>query len=65
MQRDALTREKQARFATGGGAEVLSIEIDPDIAMITLNLMATAPVLFTSNMNDEKIESNCFYIVNN
>lgn len=57
-QRDILTREKQARFATGGGLETPSTEIDPDIAAITPNLMATASVLFTSNMNDEEIKNH-------
>jgi len=64
MQGDASTSE-QAKFATDGGAEVPSIKIDPDIAMITPNIMTTAPVLFTSNMSDKKIESNCFCIFNN
>jgi len=64
VQQGALTSEKQARFATGGGAEVSSVEIDPDIAM-TPNLMTTSPVLFTFDMSDDKIESNCFCIVNN
>ncbi|XP_032682474.1 myb/SANT-like DNA-binding domain-containing protein 3 [Odontomachus brunneus] len=56
IQRDALTREKQARFATGGGPEELSTDIDPDIAMIAPNLMTIAPIIFTSNMNDKEME---------
>jgi len=65
MQEDALISEKQERFTTDEGAEIPSIKIDPDIAMITPNLMTTVPVLFTSNMSDDEIESNYFYIVNN
>ncbi|XP_067212205.1 myb/SANT-like DNA-binding domain-containing protein 3 [Linepithema humile] len=55
-QRDIITKERQARFATGGGPEKPSTEIDPDVALIAPTLMATAPVLFSSNMNDNEIE---------
>lgn len=59
-QRDAITKEKQARLATGGGPEPTSAEIDPDIAEITPHLMATAPVVFSSNMSLEMLKG--FYI---
>lgn len=49
--------------SVSGGPETPSIEIDPDIAMISPNLMSTASVLFTSNMDDEESESN-LYIFN-
>lgn len=60
-QRDILTKEKQARFATGEGSEEPSAELDPDVAMIAPNLMSTAPILFTSNMDDVEIKSNYIF----
>lgn len=55
-QRDALTKEKQARLATGGGPLEKEANIDPDILNIAPNLMKTAPVLFTSNMTEKEME---------
>ncbi|KAK4877840.1 hypothetical protein RN001_010346 [Aquatica leii] len=54
-QREALTKERQARFATGGGPAASSAVIDPNISTIVPKLMTTAPVLFTSNMPDKAI----------
>lgn len=54
-QRDAITKERQARMATGGGPEQPEANIDPDVALIAPHLMKTAPVLFTSNMTDKEI----------
>ncbi|KYQ53515.1 hypothetical protein ALC60_00041, partial [Trachymyrmex zeteki] len=56
IQRDTLTKEKQARLATGGGPAELEASVDPDILNIASHLMETAPVLFTSNMFEEEIE---------
>jgi hypothetical protein len=64
-QRDIITKERQARFATGGGPEKPSTEIDPDVALIAPTLMATAPVLFSSNMNDNEIEGKYSFINSN
>lgn len=55
-QRDALTKEKQSRLATGGGPEETEAKIDPDVLNIAPHLMENAPVLFTSNMTDIEIE---------
>ncbi|XP_071653648.1 uncharacterized protein [Temnothorax longispinosus] len=55
-QRDVITKEKQNKFATGGGPETPSTELDPDVASIVPSLMATAPTLFSSNMDDEEVE---------
>jgi hypothetical protein len=55
-QRDALTKEKQSRLATGGGPQVQEANIDPDILNIAPHLMETAPVLFSSNMSEEEIK---------
>jgi len=57
-QRDALTKEKQSRLATGGGPQETEANIDPDILNIAPHLMKTAPVLFTSNMTETEIEEN-------
>lgn len=54
-QREALTKKRQSIMATGGGPQEATVDIDPDIAIIAPNLMKTAPVLFTSNMTDKKI----------
>lgn len=54
-QRDALTKEKQACLATGGGPPQEPVHIDPDIANIAPHLMKTAPTSFTSNMSDAEI----------
>lgn len=54
-QRDILTKEKQACLATGGGPPLPETNIDPDIAIIAPHIMQTAPVLFTSNMEENKI----------
>lgn len=54
-QREVLTKEKQARLATGGGPPIAETNIDPDIALITPHLMETAPVLFSSNMTENEI----------
>ncbi|XP_071578866.1 myb/SANT-like DNA-binding domain-containing protein 3, partial [Temnothorax nylanderi] len=54
-QREALTKEKQSHFATGGGPPQIKIDIDPDVANIAPHLMKTAPVSFTSNMSDTQI----------
>ncbi|TGZ49347.1 Uncharacterized protein DBV15_12389 [Temnothorax longispinosus] len=56
-QRDVITKEKQNRFATGGGPETPSTELDPDVALIAPSLMATAPILFSSNMDDKEVEN--------
>jgi len=56
-QREILTKEKQARLATGGGPPLSETNIDPDIAAITPHLMETAPVLFSSNMTGNEINS--------
>lgn len=63
VQRDALTQEKQARLATGGGPEPKSAEIDPDIAAIAPNLMTTAPTLFSSNLSDKILKGNYIFIL--
>lgn len=64
-QRDALTKEKQVYLATGGGPPPAATNIDPDIASITPHLMETAPVLFSSNMTENEIDSEyiseCIY----
>lgn len=54
-QREVLTKEKQARLATGGGPPISETDIDPDVALITPHLMETAPVLFSSNMSENEI----------
>ncbi|XP_011705376.1 PREDICTED: uncharacterized protein LOC105460588, partial [Wasmannia auropunctata] len=48
-QRDALTKERQSRLATGGGPQEIEANIDPDILNIAPHLMTNAPVLFSSN----------------
>lgn len=54
-QREALTKERQSRMATGGGPEEKVATVDPDIALIADHLMTTAPVLFSSNMSEEEL----------
>lgn len=54
-QREAITKERQSRMANGGGLEEPQVNIDPDVALIVLHLMKTAPVLFTSNMTEKEI----------
>lgn len=55
-QRDALTKEKQSRLATGGGPQEAEISVDPDILNIAPHLMENAPVLFSSNMTETEIK---------
>ncbi|XP_026830076.1 uncharacterized protein LOC113563111 [Ooceraea biroi] len=57
-QREILTKEKQARLATGGGPPPSETNIDPDIALINPHLMKTAPVLFSSNMTADEINTS-------
>lgn len=59
-QRDALTMERQACMATGGGPQLPAAEIDPDIAAIAPHLMALAPTNFSSNTDDEHRDGNLF-----
>jgi len=54
-QREALTKEKQSRLATGGGSQETEANVDPDIVNIAPHLMQTAPTLFTSNMTEAEI----------
>ncbi|XP_071566749.1 uncharacterized protein [Temnothorax nylanderi] len=54
-QKEGLIKERQVRFGTGGRPEV-SQEIDADVAAIAPNLMATAPILFASNMNKDEVK---------
>lgn len=56
-QRDALTKEKQACLATGGGPREVEANIDPNILNIAPHLMENAPVLFTSNMTETEIKA--------
>lgn len=56
-QREAITKERQSRMATGGGPEEPGANVDPDVALIAPHLMKTAPVAFTSNMTEEEINS--------
>ncbi|KYN07885.1 hypothetical protein ALC62_01140 [Cyphomyrmex costatus] len=58
-QREALTKEKQSRLATGGGPEEIEATIDLDILNIAPHLMKNAPVIFTSNMTETEIEGKC------
>ncbi|KYN00509.1 UPF0439 protein C9orf30 like protein, partial [Cyphomyrmex costatus] len=58
-QREALTKEKQSRLATGGGPEEIEATIDPDILNIAPHLMKNAPIIFTSNMTETEIEGKC------
>lgn len=55
--RDALTKERQARMASGGGPESHQTNVDLDIANITPDLMKTAPCQFTSNMTESCLNS--------
>lgn len=55
-QRDALTKEKQALMATGGGPSIPAVEVDPDVSAIAPNLMTTAPTIYSSNFDNEEIE---------
>lgn len=55
-QRDALTKEKQALMATGGGPSIPAVEVDPDVLAITPNLMTTAPTIYSSNFDNKEIE---------
>ncbi|XP_034944850.1 uncharacterized protein [Chelonus insularis] len=55
-QRDALTKERQARMATGGGSPIPTVDVDPEIENIVPNLMTSAPTLFSSNIPRDKIE---------
>lgn len=56
-QREALTKERQFRMATGGGPEETEATIDPDILNIAPDLMKTAPAAFSSNMTETEINS--------
>jgi len=64
-QRDALTKEKQSRLATGGGPQEIEASVDPDILNIAPHLMETVPV-FTSNMTETEVEgkSKINYLLN-
>lgn len=53
---ELLTKEKQARLATGGGPPPPETSIDPDVAAIAPHLLETAPILFSSNMTDNEIK---------
>ncbi|XP_066590799.1 myb/SANT-like DNA-binding domain-containing protein 3 [Prorops nasuta] len=63
-QREALTKEKQYRMATGGGPPIQDFQIDPDITDIAPNLMKTAPVIFTSNLTANEISERQNNIIN-
>lgn len=56
-QREILTIEKQVYLATGGGPPLSETNIDPDVVVITPHFMETAPVLFSSNMTENEINS--------
>lgn len=51
-QREAITKERQARLTTGGGPPERETTVDPDIANIAPHLMQTAPCAFSSNMSE-------------
>ncbi|KAJ2951384.1 hypothetical protein O0L34_g13525 [Tuta absoluta] len=42
-QREAITKERQHRMATGGGPSTNSAEVDPDISQIAPGLMVEIP----------------------
>lgn len=54
-QRNILTKERQTRLATGGGPEERTCEIDPDIALITPNLLEMALIHFSSDLSETEI----------
>lgn len=56
-QRNALTRERYARLATGGGPEEKSTEIDPDVSLVAPTLLEMTPVLFSSDLSEAEIMS--------
>jgi len=56
-QRNILTKERQARLATGGGPEEKVPEIDPDIVLIAPNLLEMAPTKFSSDLSEAEIHS--------
>lgn len=49
-QRNILTKERQARLATGGGPEEKTCEIDSDIALVAPNLLEMASMLFSCDV---------------
>ncbi|XP_051163807.1 uncharacterized protein LOC127283159 [Leptopilina boulardi] len=56
QQRNALTQEKQDVMATGNLNVPINVaEVDPDIAAIVPDLMATAPSYFSSNFSEDLI----------
>lgn len=63
-QRDALTKERQSRLATGGGPQEIEANIDPDILNIAPHLMTNAPVLFSSNMTETEMKDKHELTVN-
>lgn len=63
-QRDIITKERQARFATGGGPEK-TFHGNRSRCCSNSTLMSTAPVLFSSNMNDNEIEGKYSFINSN
>lgn len=55
-QRDNITKERQARLATGGGPPPAEAEVDPEIAEIIPSLMKTVPTVFSSNISVNLLE---------
>lgn len=41
---------------TGGGPPTKSVEVDPDVLNIAPNLMNAAPVIYSSNLNNEEMK---------
>ncbi|XP_066585637.1 myb/SANT-like DNA-binding domain-containing protein 3 [Prorops nasuta] len=64
-QREALTKERQSRFKTGGGPPDEIIHTDPDISNIAPNLMMSAPMLFSSNMSEKEVQDKRDLLVKN
>ncbi|KYQ53572.1 UPF0439 protein C9orf30 like protein [Trachymyrmex zeteki] len=60
-QRNILTKERQARLGTGGGPEEKVPEIDPDIALVSPNLLEMAPTQFSSDLSEAEMRSK--YII--
>jgi hypothetical protein len=56
-----MTKEKQSRIATSGGTEMTFTEIDPNVTLIAPNLMASATMILSSNIDDNEVQSKFTY----
>lgn len=54
-QREAITKQNQARMTTGEEPEESEIQLDPTVSLIAPHIMSNVPTVFSSDITSKQI----------